>query len=155
VAYNNVVTIRYQTGIAALIQFITMTVLNFVNGTVSSVQECTTANNDCLGGIILNLLFFLLITFWFAFLSVMGYAAQDRRSKRVAQILMGAEILVALVALFDAKHAPDLLGLLTSLVDAALAIWVAFLAFRLVRANGGRVVTTSTGRHRKTVKTQD
>lgn len=134
--------LKYQTGVAALVQFIAMTILNFVNGTYSSVRECTLSSSDCLGNVLLSMLFFLVITAWFAFLAVVGYAAQDRRSKRMAQLLLGTEAIVALIALFDARHYPNYLGLITSLVDAALALWVALLAFRLVRANGGRVTTT-------------
>lgn len=139
--------LKYQTGVAALVQFIIMTLLNFVNGISGSVQECTTKNNDCVPNLVLSLLFFLVLTAWFAFLSVLGYAAQDRRSKRLAQLLLATEAAVALIALFDARHYPNYLGLFTSLIDAALAAWVALLAFRLVRANGGRVVTR--GRNRK------
>jgi len=140
--------LKYQAGVAALVQFIVMTLLNFINGVSGSVQECTSQNSDCLGNILLSLLFFMVLTAWFAFLSVLGYAAQDRRSKRLAQLLIAAEAGVALIALFDARHYPSYLGLITSLVDAGLAIWVGLLAFRLMRANGGRVVTNRPRRRR-------
>lgn len=146
-------TLKYQTGVATIAQFIIMAVLNFINGAVSSVQQCTGYSNDCVSNIILSLLFWMLVTLWFGFLLVMGAAAQERRSRRVARILIAAEGLVALVALFDAHHYPNILGLVTSLVDAALAIWVITLAFRLVRARGGRVrTTTSRPRRRSTSK---
>jgi len=141
--------LKYQTGIATLVQFIVMTLLNFTNGVTGSVQECTSKNNDCVANIALSLIFFLVVTAWFAFLWVVGYAAQDRRSKRLAQLLLATEAVVALVALFDARHYPNYLGLVTSLVDAALAIWVATLAFRLIRAGGGRVVTPARARKRR------
>ncbi|HET6925016.1 MAG TPA: hypothetical protein VFH39_04260 [Candidatus Saccharimonadales bacterium] len=141
--------LTYQTGVAALVQFIVMTILNFLNGIYGSVQECTSGGNDCLGNVVLSLLFFLIVSTWFAFLAVLGYAAQDRRSRRLAQLLLATEALVALIALFDARHHPNILGLITSLADAALAIWVATLAYRLVRANGGRVTSARTRRRHR------
>lgn len=138
--------VRHQVGVATLIQLITMTVLNFLNGVTGSVQGCTNGDG-CVGTITVNLLFFMLITFWFAILSVLGYAAQDRRGRGILKMLLGAEVLVALVALFDARHWPNILGLITSLVDAGLAIWIAVLAYRLLRAKGARVTATSRKHH--------
>jgi hypothetical protein len=140
--------LKYETGIATIAQLIIMTALNFVNGAFTSVQSCTNGGNDCVSNVILNLLFFMLITGWFAFLWILGYTAQDRRSRRMAQILLVAEVLVVLVSLVDARHYPNILGLITSLADAALAAWVALLAFRLMRAKGGRVRSLSRPRRR-------
>jgi hypothetical protein len=120
--------------------------LNFVNTISSSVSGCSN-KEDCLSNIILSLAYLIVLALWFGFLSVLGYAAQDRRSKRMAQILIAAEVMVLLVSLFDAKHYPNILGLVISLTDATLAVWVISLAYRLMRANGGRVVSP-TRRHR-------
>jgi len=141
--------LTYETGVATLVQFIVLTLLNFINGIASSAQECHGNSTDCVSTIILSLLFFMVITGWFAILMVTGYAAQDRRSQRIAQLLFCAEGLVALVSLFDAKHHPNVLGLITSLVDAVLAVWVMVLAWRLMRAKGGRVVSKQRPRQRR------
>lgn len=145
--------LRYETGIATLTQFIVMTLLNFANAISSSVTGCTNGGNDCVSNVILSLLFFLLITAWFGFLGMLGYAAQERRNPRLAQILLAAEGAVAMVSLFNARHFPDLLGLLTSLIDFGLAAWVAWLAFRLMRARGGRIVTASSRARKRPGKT--
>lgn len=118
-----------------------MTVLNMANGVYSGVQQCTDGSNDCVGNLILVLLYFMVITAWFAFLWLLAASAQDKRSRKLALLLMIAELGVAAVALMDAKHHSYVLGLVTSLVDAVLALWVAMLAFRLARAGGGRVTT--------------
>lgn len=131
--------LKYETGIATLVQFIVLAVLNFANGVGSSVHSCTIGGNDCVSNTLLSLLFFLLITAWFGFLWLLGATAQDRRSRAIARVLLAAEALVALVSLFDAHHQSLSFGLFTSLVDAAIAIWVMILAFRLMRAKGGRV----------------
>jgi hypothetical protein len=54
---------------------------------------------------------------------------------------MGVEFLVLAVSLFNAKHYPNVLGLVTSLTDAAIAAWIMVLAWRLSRAKGGRITT--------------
>jgi len=77
---------------------------------------------------------------------VVGYAAQDRRSRRIAQLLIGLEGLTGLVALFDAKHFPTVLGLITSLIDLCFAAWVILLAWRLMRAKGGRITAPARSR---------
>jgi hypothetical protein len=72
---------------------------------------------------------------------MLGYAAQDQRSHKLARFLMGVEFLVLAVSLFNAKHYPNVLGLVTSLTDAAIAAWIMVLAWRLSRAKGGRITT--------------
>ena len=145
--------LRYETGIATLIQFVTMAFLNVGTGLVSVVSGCHSGIGDCIVNSFTSLVYFLLITLWFGFVWVLGFIAQDRRSKRVAQALIGAEILIALVALFNARHHVDAIGLVTSLIDAVLAIWIIFLAFKLMRSDGARIVTTP--RQRKHVGTFD
>jgi hypothetical protein len=133
--------LTYETGTATLIQFIVLGLLNIATGIGSTVSSCRT-DSDCLGSVFLNFIFYLVLVAWFGTVTVLGFAAQQKRSKRLAQILICAEGLVALVSLFDAKHHNDLLGLITSVADFILAAWVIILAFRLMRANGGRVVRT-------------
>lgn len=144
--------LTYQTGIAALIQLAVMTLLNIANGFYSSIKQCTTAGNGCVEDIILALLYFMVLTTWFAFVWILAAAAQDRRSRRMALLLIASEGMIALVSLFNARHHNNILGLVTSLTDAALALWVAFLALRLMRARGGRVTSSPRARQRRLSK---
>jgi len=114
--------------------------LNIGTAASSTVHACRT-DTDCLGSVLINFIFYVVLIGWFLFLCVLGFAAQQRRSKRLAQILIMAEGLVALVALFDAKHHNNFLELFTSSADFILAVWVITLAYRLMRADGARVVT--------------
>ncbi len=141
--------LTYQTGIAALIHLAIITVFNVINGVQSSVAQCTNAGTDCLGNIITSLLYFMLITMWFVTLWILAVATQTRRSRKLAFMLIGAESLVILVSLFNAQHHNNILGLVTSLTDAALATWVALLAFRLFLSGGGRVTSSSRSRKRR------
>jgi hypothetical protein len=150
--HNSSMNLKYQTGVATLAQFIVMSALNFINSVAGDVQSCT-SDGGCLGDVVLNLLYFLLVAVWFGFIWVLGYTAQDRRSKRIAQVLILAEAAIALVALQDTRgniaHTHhDILGFFTSVIDLGFAIWVITLAWRLMRAGGGRV-TTARSRQRK------
>jgi hypothetical protein len=142
-------TIRYQTGVTTLAQFVSMAILNLINMLYSSIHSCVKSGSECVGDVTLNLLYFLVVCAWFGFIWVMGYAAQDRRSKRIAQALIAAEIAVLLAALLDLKHYPNALGLITSAVDAFFAGWTILLAYRLIKSGGGRVVSQSHPRKRR------
>lgn len=145
-------TLTYQTGIATLIQLGVMTLLNVLNGFHSVGKQCTNGSTNCVETIILSLLYFMVITLWFGFLWILGAAAQDRRSKRMAQLLFMAEFMVFVVAAFNAQHHNHLLGLITSLTDAVLAAWIMLLAFRLIRSGGARVTTSGRARRRRLAK---
>ena len=135
--------LKYQTGIAGLVQLSVMTVLNAINLFYSDVQQCTNTSGNCISNLILQFLFFIVITGWFAFLWLLGAAAQERRSRKLALLLIFLELGVAAIALSDAKRHTFLLGLITSLTDATLALWMVLLAARLLRAGGRRVVASS------------
>ena len=139
--------LTYQTAIATLIQFVAMSFLTFANEVNSVVTTCH-SGNDCGGNLITSLLFFLLVAIWFGTVWMLGYVTQQNRSKHLSRLLIVIELGIAVIALFDAKHHTDILSLFTSLVDIALSIWIITLAFRLMRASGGRVVSRRRARQR-------
>lgn len=140
--------LTYQTGIATFIQFVILSFLGIANGANSVVTTCRHDSTNCVSNLIVSLIFFILTAVWFGAVWLLGYMAQERRQRRLAQLLICAEGLIALVALFNAKHHTDILGLVTSLIDLGLAIWIVFLAFRLMRSGGGRVVARQRARRR-------
>jgi hypothetical protein len=144
--------LTYQTGIAALIHLAVITLFNVVNGVHASVQQCRGPSDDCVGDIITSMLYFMLITTWFAILWIIAAAAQDRRSRKLALLLIAGEGMVFIVSIFNAQHHNNLLGLTTSLVDATLAAWVAFLATRIFIAGGARVTGSQRARRRRLAK---
>jgi hypothetical protein len=137
-----VMKLTYETGIATFIQFITLGLLNIISGLTSVVTDCREGATDCVTGALVSVVFFLLICGWFGFVALLGYLAQERRSKRMAQLLIAAEAMVVVIAGFNAKHHNDLLGLIISLVDLVLATWIIILAFRLMRSGGKRITRT-------------
>ncbi len=123
-----------------MIQFIVLSLLGVANGLNSVVTTCRNDHGDCVSNLIVSLIFFLLTAGWFAFVWLVGFTAQERRSRRMAQLLIAVELLIALVALFNARHHTDILGLGTSIIDFGFAAWVISLAWRLMQSDGGRVV---------------
>ena len=146
------VRLTYQTGIATTIQFIAVSVLNFTSGIYSSVNQCisSSGSSSCVGDVVLQIGYFLVITIWFGALWLAGFAAQDRRSRRISQLLIMGEGIVFLIGLFGLMHhKQSILPLIISIFEVATSIWIAWLAFRLIRAKGGRVRVRSHVRHRK------
>jgi hypothetical protein len=147
------VKLRYETGTATLVQFLIIMLLGFIGGIVGVVQQCHGSDiASCVQGSVVTLAYVLILAGWFGFIAMLGYAAQDQRSHRLAKVLMATELLVLLIALFNAKHYPNILGLITSLTDAALAAWVILLAFRLNQAKGGRITATAARPRRRPAK---
>lgn len=145
------VKLKYETGIATVIQFIVLGLLNIVDGFNSVITTCNTDNSSCLSNLFVSIIFFLLIMCWFAFICLLGFMAQEKRSKRFAQALIGAEALVAIVAIFNIKHHDDFLSLFTSVADLLLAIWISTLAFRLMRSGGKRITGQRSRRRPSTI----
>jgi hypothetical protein len=144
------VKLRYETGTATLVQFLIIMLLGFIGGIAGIISQCRSSDvASCVQDSVVSLAYILILAGWFGFIAMLGYAAQDQRSHRLAKVLMAAEGLVLLISLFNAKHYPNALGLVTSLIDAALAAWVIILAFRLNRAKGGRITATATRPRRR------
>lgn len=146
------VKLTYQTAVATMIQFIILSLLSLANSLNSIIGTCVKDSGKCIENMIPSIILFILITIWFGLIWALGYMAQERRSRRLALALIGAELLIAAIAFFSIKHHSDYLSLVTSLIDFVLSIWIITLAFRLMRAGGGRVVTRQRIRHRKPPK---
>lgn len=146
--------LRYETGVAAMMQLLVVTVLSFFAELYNMVGDCSEATSsfNCVTDVGIDLVYVVLVAAWFGFISALAYAAQDKRDRRLAYILIAAEAMVLIVALFfNARRYSNLVGLLTSLADSAFAIWIIYLAFNLVRAKGGRITsrTASSNRPRR------
>ncbi len=132
--------LKYETGVAASIQFVIVTVMNFIDGVSGSIHQCTSNRSSCTSNIVLALIYFVVISVCFGILMLAGFAAQDRRSKRISQLLIIGEVLVLLISLYGLTHQNySLIGRINSLVDGITALWVSALAFKLMRAKGGRI----------------
>ena len=139
--------IRYETGVATLIQLAITAGLSFISAIASIIAGCRGGfSADCVTNAFVSLVLIIMMIVGLGILLALGYAAQARRSVRLAYTLMGAEAFAALVFLFDAKQAPGIVERLTNFVSFLVAAWVIFIAWRLSRAKGGRMVTRQSRR---------
>ena len=143
-----VMRMKYETGLVTLIQFIVMSLLSLANSVNSIIVTCVHESGQCIENMIPSIILFILIAAWFGFIWVLGYTVQDRRSRKLTAVLIGAEGATAMVALFSVKHHVDALSLGTSLVDLVLSLWVLLLAARIFLAGESRVVSHRGGRGR-------
>ena len=125
-----------------MIQFIVLGMLNLLYMFYSSIHSCV-QHDECASNSVLAVVYFVLVGIWFGIVAVFGYAAQDRRSKRLSQVLIAAEGVTGLIALFNLKHYADYFGLVISAVDLCFVVWIIWLAFVLMRSGGGRIRATS------------
>jgi hypothetical protein len=137
--------LTYETGTATLIQFIVLGLLNIADALQSIISTCGNSNGDCVGNLLSSVIYYLLIVVWFGVILALGFAAQQGRSKRLARLLICAELAVIVVAAYNVKldklgFHNGILSLLTSLIDIVISIWVVTLAYHLTKASGGRVV---------------
>lgn len=133
--------IRYETSVATLTQFIVGTVLAFLTGAVAIIGGCRSSGGaDCVSNAFVSLLFVILVVAVYGFFLGLGYVAQERRSSRLALLLIGTEAFAALIFLFDARQSPSLIDKITNVISLAVAIWVIYVAFNLYRAKGARIV---------------
>jgi len=132
--------LKYETSIITFFQFITMSLLYFLINLGSIISVCKSQNYNCVSNSISSITLSIVIVIAFACVWLLGFYVQNRRSQRLALLLIIIEAGIFVVELFDAHNFPNILSLTTSLVDALLALWVIVLAFRLYRAKGGRIV---------------
>jgi len=133
--------LRYETSIATLVQFVVGTALTFLTGLASIISGCRTSTGaDCVGNTFVSLLLIIMVVVGYGFLLGVGYFAQDKRSSKLALLLIGSEAVAALIFLFDARQAPGLIDKFTNGLSFLIALWVAYIAFNLYRARGARIV---------------
>jgi hypothetical protein len=143
--------LTYETGVATMIQFVVLALLNIINAIFSIIDTCVHGGggtNSCVPNALTSVVFYILIVAWFGFIALIGYSAQTKRSKRISRALIAAELMVFVWAGYNIKlgikYHNGALSLFTSLFDLVLAVWVISLAFRLMKAGNARVVS----RHR-------
>lgn len=133
--------IRYETANATFVQFIVGVGLSFISGIVSIVSGCRdSSGTDCVSNTFVSLILIILTVAAFGFLFGLGFVAQERRSRRLALLLIGFEVFAMLIFLFDARQAPATIDKLTNGASFGVAAWVTYVAWRLSRARGGRIV---------------
>lgn len=124
-------------------QFAVVTIFGLLTQLGPAIGDCVKSRGDCTNEVMSSLLYVVLLGVWLIFVSVIGYAAQDRRNRRMAQLLIACEGFIGLISLFNARHFPSILGLISSLVNFGFAVLAIYLAWNIIRSGGGRIVSSS------------
>ena len=141
-------TLRYQTGTASLIQLAVVVFLVVINNLVTLVGACSNSN-ECAMTALFSMIFIVMTAIWFFVLSAIGYAAQERRSRKLAFLLIAGQLATIGIAYGFLKHPANWFGGLSAFVVLVVAVWIIVLAWRLAQARGGRVVARTSARPRK------
>lgn len=141
--------LKYETGIATFIQFLAVSLLALANQINSFVVQCIHESSECVPAVIPSVGYFILTAILFAGIWTLGWFAQEKRSKWLALGLILVELVVIRGAKLNAENHTDYLSLASSLINIALAIYVIYLAIRLIRSKGGRVVAKQGPRRRR------
>lgn len=142
--------LKYETGIATLIQFFTISLLSFVGNLGSIISTCRSKDGECVGNALPSMILFILTAGWFGLIWVVGFTAQDSRKKRLAQLLIAAEGVTILGSIAVLKFHAGIIGLAGSLFNIGLSLWIILLAYRLMKSRGGRIVVKQRARKHKT-----
>ncbi|HEU4984148.1 MAG TPA: hypothetical protein VFT58_00795 [Nitrososphaera sp.] len=132
--------LRYQTGTATFIQLATAMFLIVINNVIAFISACTEESSECAITAMFSLVFIIMSGLWFLAVSAIGYGAEDRRSGKLAYVLIIAELMTIAAAFGFFQHPSNWFSGLSALVIIVLAAWIIVLAWRLSRAKGGRIV---------------
>lgn len=140
--------LHYQTGTATFIQLAVVLFLIVLNNVIAYVQDCFVQDTGCVATAFVSMVMIVFAGIWLLILSILGYAAQERRNKRIAYTLIGLEAFTLLIALMLARLPGNWFAGLSAVIAALIAAWVMLLAFRISRAKGGRIVQRQRPRRR-------
>jgi len=140
--------LKYETGVATLIQLIVLELLAIPIVFVEIISNCHGQSTQCSTNVFLSPVVFLLKAGLYGALAFVGYLAQDHRSHRLSWLLLLSELCLLPFSLFNLLHDTNYLTRLTSILGAIFAVWIALLAFRLARSKGGRIVKHATAAQR-------
>jgi hypothetical protein len=144
--------LHYQTGTASFIQLAAVMFLIVINNVMAFILACTQASSECAITAMFSLIFIIMAGFWFFGLSALGYAAEERRSSKLAYALIVGQLMTIAAAFGFFQHPSNWFGALSALVVMVFSAWVILLAWRLSRAKGGRIVYRPRKRLRQTVR---
>ena len=151
IAKDALANLRSQTGTATFVQLAVVTFFVVLAGIGDMIKVCDSATT-CVANSFIWIIIIFMVALWFFILSGLGYAVQMKRSRRLAKLLIAAELFTAFLAVMVFSHPSGPLSLIGGLATFAIAIATAIMAFRVHQAKGGRVVNTTGGRQRRARK---
>jgi len=145
---DTLLNFRSQTGTATFIQLAVVTFFVVIAGVTDLFKNCE-VGTECVANSFLWIVIVFMVALWFFILSGLGYAVQMKRSRRLAKLLIAAELFTAFMAFMIFTHPSGPLAFIGGLITCLIALATALMAFRVHQAKGGRVVNTPTGRQRR------
>lgn len=134
--------LRYNTGQATIVQFIAVMLLGFVSSTISLFQAVDSEGSGSFATNLLLTVFILILqAVWLGFICVVGFAAQDKRNRSLALLLIGLEGINLVVAFMNIRHPGNPVAFLASLTHILIALYIIWLAYEIYRARGKRIVS--------------
>lgn len=134
--------LHYQTATATFIQLAVMTLLTMIGGIKDVASNCENAG-ECVTNSFLWIIIVFMLAGWYVALFAIGYFAQEKRSYKLARLLILGELFTAFIALMLFRNPSSFYGGAAALIAAILALWVTVLAYRLYKARGSRITTAS------------
>jgi hypothetical protein len=143
--------LKYETGVATIIQFAFLELLAIPIVVVEIVSSCTGHGTQCSTNVFLSPIIFLLKAILYGALALIGYIAQEKRNNRLAWLLVLGELGLIPFSLFNLIHDTNYLTRFTSVIGLLFALWIIVLSYNLAHAKGGRIVKRASvkPRHRK------
>lgn len=134
--------LRYNTGQATIVQFIAVMLLGFVSSTISLFQAVDSEGSGSFATNLLLTVFILILqALWLGFICVVGFAAQDKRNRSLALLLIGLEGINLAVAFMNIRHPGNPVAFLASLTHILIALYIIWLAYEIYRSRGKRIVS--------------
>lgn len=147
-------TLRYETGITTFLQLALTALFVVIGGVSDMIKSCRDGASSCVTSSFLWLVILLFVIGFFMSLTALGYFAQTKRSSRLAKLLLVVELGIAAVSYKLLTASSSVLSTIGAFVILVLSLTTVWLAWRIIRAKGRRIVatnrTTQRPRQRKT-----
>ncbi len=138
---------RYHTATATFIQLAVMTLITTIGGVLDVAKNCENSS-ECVTNSFLWIIIVFMLAGWYSALFAIGYFTQEKRSYKLARLLILGELFTAFVAFMLARNPSSTYSRIGSLIALFFAAWVTILAYRIYKARGRRITTTRSGNYR-------
>ena len=89
-------------------------------------------------GVQVSIAYVIVVGLWFGFISVLAYAAEERRARSLGVTLLGVEGIVALVEIFNLMRFAHIIEAITSAFDLGMALVVIYLTYPIALTGKAR-----------------
>ncbi|HET8992093.1 MAG TPA: hypothetical protein VFN31_03620 [Candidatus Saccharimonadales bacterium] len=141
--------LTHETSKATIFQLMIIGLMNIVSTISSIVSNCTQSKGQCAINMLTSTILYIGIIISLIVLAFLGYQAQTKRTKKRTRLLIVGELIVFFISAVNIKLGIDAhagaFSLFTNFFALILSVWVMTLAYRLLKAGGGRVVNRRRG----------